>query len=185
MTKKQHFVLTAIGKDRPGIVSAVAKILYHNSCNIEDSSMTILGGEFAVIMIVSAWRSLSQKSLDSQFKNVEKKFALNIQCKELKLPSKKLSSGSGKRNPHIISLLGADKPGLVYRVAHLLAKKKVNITDVNTKVVGSDKKPAYAMLIEVDLSTRISLAGLKNELSRLGRELEANITIKPVDVFQL
>lgn len=185
MATKKHFVITAIGKDRPGIVSALTEVLYLNHCNIEDSSMTILGGEFAVIMIVSAPAKITQNSLDRHFAKVAKRLSLNIQCKDLKLPAKYRTSETQNKNPHMISLLGTDKPGLVYRVAQLLAKKKINITDVNTKVVGSGKKPVYAMLIEVELPKKLSLHEIGNELNRLGKKLEADITIKPVDVFQL
>ena len=185
MANKKHFVITAIGKDRPGIVSAVTEVLYLNRCNIEDSSMTILGGEFAVIMIVSAPAKLTQNSLEHHFVKAAKRLSLNIQCKDVKLPPKYHSSETEKQNPHMISLLGADQPGLVYRVARLLADQKINITDVNTKVVGSGKKPVYAMLIEVELPKKLSPEKIKNELTKLGKKLKADITLKPVDVFQL
>ncbi|MBI4431342.1 MAG: amino acid-binding protein [Candidatus Omnitrophica bacterium] len=187
MVNKQHFVITAIGKDRPGIVSAVAKVLYKNACNIEDSSMTILGGEFAVIMIVSVSRAkkLNQAALQTQFRKVEKRLALSIHAKELKRPPRKDPAGKAGRTPHMVSLLGTDKPGLVFRVAHLLARRKINITDVNTKLVGTAKNPVYAMLIEVELPERMQIVSLQRELIRLGKKLNADITIKPVDVFQL
>ncbi len=46
---RRFFAITAIGKDRPGIVAGVSKALYDLGTNIEDSSMTILSGEFAMI----------------------------------------------------------------------------------------------------------------------------------------
>ena len=48
-----HFALTVVGRDRPGIVSQVTEILYRLGCNIADSSCSILGGQFAMILILS------------------------------------------------------------------------------------------------------------------------------------
>ena len=43
-----HFALTIVGRDRPGIVSQVTKILFDQGCNLADSSCSILGGQFAM-----------------------------------------------------------------------------------------------------------------------------------------
>ena len=48
-----HLALTAVGRDRPGIVAAVSKALLDHSVNIEDSQMTILRGHFAMMLVVS------------------------------------------------------------------------------------------------------------------------------------
>ena len=51
---KQWFALSAIGRDRPGIVADLAELIYECDCNLEDSSMTMLGGEFAVLLLLSS-----------------------------------------------------------------------------------------------------------------------------------
>ena len=62
----KYISLTAIGKDKPGIVAAVTKALYELKCNIEDSTMTILHGQFAMILIVKPPKSVSCKALASK-----------------------------------------------------------------------------------------------------------------------
>ena len=69
---KKTIVLTAVGQDRPGIVANVSKILYETDCNIEDSSMTILKGDFAMILIISLPKELNVTELDSVTLIVEK-----------------------------------------------------------------------------------------------------------------
>lgn len=46
------FVLSVIGKDKPGILAKISTILFTHGCNIEDVSQTILQSEFASIFIV-------------------------------------------------------------------------------------------------------------------------------------
>src|SRR6266481_3460631 len=48
-----HVAVTAVGADRPGIVAAVSRVLYDIGGNIEDSRMAILGGHFAMVLIVA------------------------------------------------------------------------------------------------------------------------------------
>ena len=58
-----HYAVSVVGKDRPGIVAAIAEGLYHLGCNIADSSCTMLAGEFAMILIVSPPPPLSHRRL--------------------------------------------------------------------------------------------------------------------------
>src|SRR5205823_12753242 len=48
-----HFAVAAIGRDRPGIVAAVTRNLVDHQLNVEDSQMTILGGHFTMMLIIS------------------------------------------------------------------------------------------------------------------------------------
>src|SRR3989449_11045469 len=52
-TVRRQFVLTAIGKDRPGIVADLAEMVYELGCNLETSSMINLGSEFATMVLLS------------------------------------------------------------------------------------------------------------------------------------
>ena len=51
MSKK--FLLTAFSKDRPGIVADLSQVIYENGYNLEESSMTYLAGEFAILLLLS------------------------------------------------------------------------------------------------------------------------------------
>ena len=62
-----HYAVTIIGKDRPGIVADTAQVLFALGCNVEDSSCTMLGGEFAMILIVSHQKPFSKKHLEAEF----------------------------------------------------------------------------------------------------------------------
>lgn len=50
---KTYLVLTAVGPDRPGLVSEIASAIHRAGANLEDSRMAILGGEFALLLMVS------------------------------------------------------------------------------------------------------------------------------------
>lgn len=175
----KRFALTAIGRDKPGIVAAVTEVLYRHDCNIEDSSMTTLEDEFAIILIMSMPDGPGKTVLSKDLKKAERARGLSIHLKELpeKGPEKSLPG------THIITLHGADRPGIIYRTTELLARLDINITDLDTKVIGEERK-AYIMIIEVYMPPGLAVKEVEDSLKALGKELGVSIKIKPVEAFE-
>lgn len=181
---KKTIIITAIGKDRPGIVAAVSKVLYETGCNIEDSSMTILGNDFAMILMVSLPKQGSVLLLDKKLAAVRKKLGLSISLRPLK-PAELKAANTGNAVPCMISVYGTDKPGIVYLISDFLARNKVNITDVETKIVSPEKNPVYVMMLEVNVPAQAKLPSLTKALAALSQELHVDITIKQIESYQL
>jgi glycine cleavage system transcriptional repressor len=180
---KRITAITAVGKDRPGIVAAVSRVLLNKGCNIEDSSMTILCGEFAMILIVSLDKSCSFQSLKTALDKTAKRMNMFIALKELKATA--LQRMPTHNRAFVISVLGADKPGIVHQVSQLLAHHRVNITDLDTRLIGTKKSPVYAMIVEIQLPRRLSTRTLTAALQKLGKKMNVDIGIKPVETTQL
>ena len=149
MSRKNTFLITAFGKDRPGIVAGVTGILYDLGANVEDASMTRLGGEFTMMLVTSVPASLSGDKLERELKSLEKK--LGIQTAAKGIPYAGGGSAQGAPPRYMIAVYGSDHPGIVYRVTDQLAKRKVSITDLQTKVTGG-AKPVYVMLHDEGVS---------------------------------
>lgn len=181
---KKTIIITAIGKDRPGIVAAVSKVLYETGCNIEDSSMTILGNDFAMILMVTLPKQGSISLLDKKLTTVRNKFGLSITLRPLK-PAELKSADTGNTVPCMISVYGTDKAGIVYRISDFLARNKVNITDVETKIISPDLNPVYVMMLEVNVPAPTRLPQVTKALAALAHELHIDITIKPIESYQL
>ena len=69
---RRWFALSAIGRDRPGIVADLAELIYECDCNLEDSSMTILGSEFAVLLLLSGQGPDVERRLSAGCKRLER-----------------------------------------------------------------------------------------------------------------
>src|SRR5258708_4136381 len=130
---KKWIALSAIGKDRPGIVAALSKVFYETGCNLEDSSMTQLKGDFAVLLLVSAPQSLDLSELQKFIRNVMEKLNLAFTFRELTQEEIGTTARHGSL-PYTLIIYGVDHPGIVYRVAQCAADLKVNITDLRTHV---------------------------------------------------
>src|SRR5512145_303550 len=68
-----YFTVGVVGKDRPGIVAEVSRILFELGCNIEDSTCTILSGQFAMILVIGHPRISAVPEIDPAFEEVRAK----------------------------------------------------------------------------------------------------------------
>src|SRR5512140_1900183 len=117
---KHWFALSAIGRDRPGIVADLAELIYDCDCNLEDSSMTILGSEFAVLLLLSGEGADVERRLGAACKRVEWEKRLTVFFRPLDAdPGASAARGT---SPMECVVSGVDKAGIVARVARTLAE---------------------------------------------------------------
>lgn len=179
--KKKRLILTALGKDRPGIVAEVSKVLFEAGCNIEDSSMTILEGEFAMILVISLTDRLDLAELDRKFEDVRTGLGLAVFLKSM--TADEMHRPVSENAPFMISVYGTDRPGIVYRVANLLAGQNVNITDVNTRRMTEGESYLYVMMLEVEYPKAADPQALEAALNSLAGELNITITVHPIETI--
>lgn len=168
-----EFAVTAIGRDRPGIVAAVSEALLALEGNIEDSQMSILRGHFAVMLIVRVPDGVDADQLARRLGEVRDRLELEaITVKEvgdLAAPA--------PRPSHVLSVYGADHPGIVSAVAEVLAGAGINITDLETRVAGPEHSPIYAMILELALGDA-DPDRLAATLKEVGAEQEVEVTLR-------
>ncbi len=177
-----HFALTIIGRDRPGIVAEVTEVLYQLGCNIADSSCTLLGGQFAMILIVSSQEIGGKEPFIDAFSAIEQG-GLSVFVRMLK--------PGGELHPDLrgeicmISVYGSDKPGIVYRVTRELSTRRINITDLNTKLVGTKDRPVYVMMLEALLPEGQTEEDLRAIMAGLKDELQVDISVRSITPVEL
>jgi glycine cleavage system transcriptional repressor len=179
-----HFSVSVMGKDRPGIVAEISRILYELGFNIEDSTCTILSGQFAMILVVYHENLTLSSEVSPSFDEVRKTMGLLVTVHSLKA-EEVVHEKSFSGHPHIISVYGADRPGIVYSVARELARRQVNITDLNTQVVGSKERPVYVMVMEVDIPESVDMKELGGVFDRIKKELSVSISVRPIETLEL
>lgn len=176
-----RFAVWTLGVDRPGIVAGVTGALFERGCNLADCSMTILAGNFAMVLIVDADESQSDRALgaaaiEEALSAVAVELDLVVSVRALHVES---IAQSGL--PYVVSVYGADRPGIVHRVARAMAEADVNITDLETRSIGEATEPIYAMLLEVSIPSHVDPDGIARELSALADELGIRATMHPAD----
>lgn len=166
------FALAAVGRDRPGMVAAVSRVLYERGCNVTDSSMTLLRGNFVIMLVFD-----SEDSADGLTA------ALSGACDEMGLHCSVLEVDDRPEIPspsHILTVYGADRPGILFRTTDVLAGANVNITDLNSRLVGADEK-VYALMLELEVPREADLEALERELRSVAEQVGVDLTLRPLD----
>ena len=165
-----ELAVTAVGADRPGIIARVTGVLLEHGGNLEDTAMTILSGQFAMLMVVDA--EVGAQALEDDLAAAVADMGLVVSVREV---------GPGTRNApatHVVSVYGSDRPGMVHRAAQLLAERGINVTDLTTRVLEGES-PVYAMMLEVSLGDDVDPDELAQALRDTGG---VDASIHPLDV---
>jgi glycine cleavage system transcriptional repressor len=177
----EKFLLTAFSKDRPGIVADIAQIIYENGCNLEDSAMANLAGEFAMIFLFSPWFAGNEADLEG---------TLSAECRRLEREKgitafiRPVTPAESTPAPDIytkaIHVEGSDHAGIVYKVSRFLADNQINIRTLNSKVISSPESGSaiYNMMLMVDIPAKTPMDIVEKGLNDVGDKLQVDITIK-------
>ena len=161
------FIITAVGPDQPGMAHALAQRLFDADCNLEDTTMTRLSGQFAMILAVTTPADLSVDALESRLAPLRNSHGLTIEI----APAISDVAADGPR--HILTAYGPETSGLLARVTQVLAERAVNVTDVQTRVASAGM--AYVMLLELELPPRLRAAALEAELRHRAPDLQISL----------
>lgn len=175
------FAVWAFGADQPGIVAALTGALFDQGCNLRDCSMTILSGHFAMVLVVDAPDRVEALDLETALRAPASGFDLGLAVRAIEPGGPEHAAGT----PHVVSVFGADRPGILHRVAALLAAAGVNITDLETRTIGEPARPVYAMLFEVSVPAGLASGDLETALASLATELDVDARIHPADAAVL
>lgn len=80
----------------------------------------------------------------------------------------------------VITVVGTDKVGIIYKVSKVLAQNNVNILDISQTIM----QDMFTMIMLVDVSaSKIAFSALSDMLSSLGDTLGLSIRIQHEDLF--
>jgi glycine cleavage system transcriptional repressor len=175
-----EFAVTAVGRDRPGIVAAISGALLGLGGNIEDSQMSILRGHFAVMLVVSVPATSDQAELERRLDAVRRELALEA----IAVNGIDDLGGPPAAPSHVISVHGADHPGIVHAVTSALAERQVNITGLETRLAGAPGSPFYVMIIEAALGVATQ-EEVEEALRGAAGEAGVEVSVRPLDAEAL
>ncbi len=177
MPKK--FLLTAFAKDRPGIVADLSCVIYENGYNLEESSMTNLAGEFAILLLLSTSAvngEGAEEKLSAECRRLEREKGITAFIRPINPEWQERKTDLTK----IIHVEGLDQAGIVYKVSRFLADNDINISTLNTEMKLSPESGAaiYAMTIQVELPSHLSLQTIDDGLGLIGDQLNVDVSIE-------
>jgi glycine cleavage system transcriptional repressor len=169
-----RFIMTAFGEDRPGIAADVTEILYENGCNLEDTSMTLLAGEFTLILLFNAGSVDAADRLSKSCRRLEQEKGISAFLRPLPSAPPMKAKDYFRRRLHVE---GLDHAGIVYKLSRFLAEQRINIVDLKSAVKASPESGAalYVMEILVHIPAGTSMGTLERGLSAVADDLNVDI----------
>ena len=179
-----RFSLSALGADRPGIVAAVSGVLVDLGCNLEDSTMTILQGQFAILLVVSGGPGVGTTDLETALAPVAQRFDLVTSVRTLAGPPVD-QAASETAEPWTVSVHGEDRTGIVHAVTAALADAGGTVVDLSTHLVGTPEAPLYVMTIRVTLPAGAAGAAAADRVRSAAEAIGVHCTVHPDDADTL
>lgn len=181
----RRFALSAIGRDRPGIVAGLAADLLAHGVNLEDSQMSILHGHFTVVLVVAGSDDLDVERLRADLERTAERLGLDA------LSLSDISDGGAGEDvvpaqadpAYIVTVYGVDHPGIVHAVAQALAARDMNITDLQTRLVAEEpgREGIYAMMLELTLPVGATRADLERVFDEIRDGQGVQATVRELD----
>jgi glycine cleavage system transcriptional repressor len=172
----QHIVISAIGNDRTGVVQDLTKVVLSCGGNIEESRMTTLGSEFAMLLLVSGnWHTLSrlEQGLDKLCESGN--LSVSIKETDMKPPEE-------DRLPYAVDIVALDQQGIVFNLANFFASRDIEIADVATRsyAAAHTGAPMFAVQMAVNVPSSVHVAQLREEFHELCDRLNLDAILEPV-----
>ena len=175
-TQKTYLVISALGVDHPGIVNQLSKAVLEHGCSIEDSRMTVLGGEFAAMLLVEGkWHTLAK--VENALPELERQLGMTI-----------ISKRTGERAtasnllPYGVDVISMDHPGIVNNLAEFFATRNINIEDLATSsyAAAHTGTPMFSVRMTVGIPSDIHIAGLREEFMDYCDGLNLDAVLEPI-----
>lgn len=173
---QQKLILTLTGHDQIGIVEKVTGLVLKNGGNVEASRMARLGGEFAMLMLISvADRQLADLESGVQALNDEGFVVTTCETEQTD------PSAFAGWMPYEIQVQGADHEGIVHHIAHHLSERGINVEtmDTNTVMAPMSGTPLFEMTTVVLVPPSLAYSALEDELESIGDDLNVDVDISP------
>lgn len=174
--KNSHLVISALGRDKPGIVNQLSRAIYELDCNITDSRMTVLGGEFAILLLVTGpWNRLAK--LEDQVPDLQERLDLTITTKRTEE-----RAGNANLLPYGVDVVSLDHPGIVYSLASFFSEKNINIEDMTTSCYAAAHTgtPMFSVRMSIGIPADIHIAALRDEFMDFCDSMNIDAVLEPI-----
>jgi glycine cleavage system transcriptional repressor len=167
--------ITVLGHDRPGIIAETTAKLAGLGLNLEDSTMTLLRGHFAMMLVCAG--SASEVEIESALAPLTGDGTLTVSVREVPEEHAWATEGTS----WVLTVHGGDRPGIVSSIVGEVAKVGGNITDLTTRLSGD----LYLLIAEIDLPAAADVAGVEAAINAVAASLGVGATLRPAEADDL
>ncbi|MEA3304044.1 MAG: ACT domain-containing protein [Pseudomonadota bacterium] len=174
--KQSQLVISAIGKDQTGIVDRLTRAVYDLELNINDSRMTVMGGEFAVQMLIEgAWNQVAM--LETMLPDLESKLGLTIHSKRTDI-----RVADNNIRPYSVEVFALDHPGIVHHLASFFSQHHINIEELHTSSYAAPHTgtPMFTVNLQIGIPSEVQISALRDEFMDFCDNLNLDAVLEPI-----
>ncbi|MCF1426972.1 MAG: glycine cleavage system transcriptional repressor [Shewanella sp.] len=168
-----HLVVTAMGADRPGIVSKLARLASDCDCDIVDSRMAIFGNEFTLIMMVSgSWSAITKIETSLPSLGLELELLTVMKRTSTHMPQNYISRIE-------VTFSGQDQRGTMKRITQFLAERGLDLGAVRSHTEeDAQGRQQQSIFLAINIPEKVELDKLEKSIYQLAGELLLECSIK-------
>ncbi|HEU0189550.1 MAG TPA: glycine cleavage system protein R [Gallionella sp.] len=174
-TQNEYLMITASGEDKVGLVDQLSSKITEAGCNIEESRMAVLGGQFALIMLISGpWNALSK--LEGQMDTLGSKLGLTI------IHNRTRKRGRTQAAPYSVEVVSMDHPGIVHSLSAFFSRNGINIEELQTDTYPAPHTgtPMFSVTMTVSIPTGTHISTLRSNFLDYCDDLNLDAIFEPV-----
>jgi glycine cleavage system regulatory protein len=169
-----QLVLTVIARDKPGLVETLSQTVAAHDANWLGSRMARLAGEFAGIVEVSVAEDKAEALRDALLALEERGLRVHVQ------ESSSATGPEGSRRLYL-ELVGNDRPGIVREISQALARRGVNVDELETSCESAAMSgdALFRATARLQVPAELTLETLGDELERIAGDLMVDLSLAP------
>jgi glycine cleavage system transcriptional repressor len=167
--------ITVLGRDRPGIIADTTDRLAALGLNLEDSTMTLLRGHFAMMLVCAG--EVAAERIEETLEPLTADGSLTVTVREVRRETGAEASGT----PYVLTVHGGDRTGIVAALLGVVAAAGGNVTDLTTRLAGD----LYLLVAELDLPAAADADDLTAAVRRVAGQLGVQASLRPADIDEL
>jgi glycine cleavage system transcriptional repressor len=174
--KNNYLVIAAIGRDGPGLVESISRLILDQGCNITQSRMAVFGNEFTLMLMVEGnWNTLAK---------LEDALPAFGDRHELDLTFRRTGEreSSGNLLPYGVDVVALDHPGIVHNLSSFFSRRKINIEEMTTSTYAAAHTgaPMFSVHMSVGIPSDVFIAGLRDEFMDFCDSLNLDAVLEPI-----
>jgi glycine cleavage system regulatory protein len=168
---QKTLVMTVMGKDRTGLVESLARLLADQGGNWLESRMCRLGGEFAGILRASA----PEDRIQTLVRSIQ---SLHSEGLTVIIHRDEATPLTGPTKTATLSLVGHDRPGIIYQISAALAHQNINFEELETECSSAPMsgETIFKAVARLQIPETCAISELRKELEEIGSELMVDIS---------
>lgn len=176
MSNIHYIVISALGEDKPGLIDKLSWHIFESGCNIEDSRMTVLGGDFAVLTLVAGnWNNIAK--LEAHLPTLEKSLDMILTARRTEKQTE-----TGNLLPYGVDVVALDHPGIVHKLANFFSTRQINVQELVTSSYNAAHTgtPMFNVHMTVGIPAETHIASIREEFMDFCDQLNLDAVIEPV-----